>query len=94
MPLEARIPALLGFGRPAVTCPARAAHLVYAKRAVDASNGEEAWVFDTLAEAFFANGKFDEAIKAEERAIEMAPKQDAYRDQLTRFREAKRKAGE
>jgi tetratricopeptide (TPR) repeat protein len=72
---------------PALRDPAKA--LAYAQRAVEASNGRDANILDTLAEAYYVNREFDEAIKAEERALELAPEPEAYRNQLKKFREAK-----
>jgi tetratricopeptide (TPR) repeat protein len=71
----------------AVRDPAKA--LAYAQRAVDASNGGDANVLDTLAEAHYANRAFDQAIHAEERALEIAPGQAALENQLKKFRDAK-----
>jgi tetratricopeptide (TPR) repeat protein len=67
--------------------PAKA--LSYAQRAVEASNGTDANVLDTLAEAHYVNREFDEAIEAEEKAVELAPELDAYQKQLEKFRAAK-----
>ena len=72
---------------PTLRDPAKA--LAYAQRAVEASNGRDANILDTLAEAYYANQEFDEAIKTEERALEIAPEQEALQDQLGKFREAK-----
>ena len=72
---------------PTVRDPDKA--LEYAQRAVEASNGSDANVLDTLAEAYYANQEFDEAIKAEERALEIAPGLEAFQSQLEKFREAK-----
>jgi tetratricopeptide (TPR) repeat protein len=67
--------------------PAKA--LAYAQRAVEASNGRDANILDTLAEAYYVNQEFDEAIKTEQRALEIAPEQEALQNQLKKFREAK-----
>jgi tetratricopeptide (TPR) repeat protein len=67
--------------------PAKA--LAYAQRAVEASNGTDANILDTLAEAYYANRDFDKAIETEERALEIAPEREALRNQLEKFREAK-----
>jgi tetratricopeptide (TPR) repeat protein len=72
---------------PALRDPAKA--LAYAQRAVEASNGKDANFLDTLAEAYYANQEFDEAIKTEERALEITPGVDAYQNQLEKFRDAK-----
>jgi hypothetical protein len=45
-------------------------------------------VLDTLAESFFVNGMYEEAIAAATRALEAAgPNRAYYEDQLKRFRE-------
>jgi tetratricopeptide (TPR) repeat protein len=67
--------------------PAKA--LAYAQRAVEASNGGDANMLDTLAEAYYANQEFEKAIETEERALEIAPEQEALQNQLVKFREAK-----
>jgi tetratricopeptide (TPR) repeat protein len=67
--------------------PAKA--LAYAQRAVEASSGRDANILDTLAEAYYANQDFDEAIETEERALEIAPELEALQNQLEKFREAK-----
>jgi tetratricopeptide (TPR) repeat protein len=67
--------------------PAKA--LAYAQRAVEASGGGDANILDTLAEAYYANRQFDEAIEIEERALEIAPESEALQSQLVKFREAK-----
>ena len=72
---------------PALRDPAKA--LAYAQRAVEASNGGDANILDTLAEAYYVNQEFDEAIKTEQRALEIAPEQEALQNQLKKFREAK-----
>jgi tetratricopeptide (TPR) repeat protein len=72
---------------PALRDPAKA--LAYAQRAVEASNGRDANILDTLAEAYYVNQEFDAAIEAEERALEIAPELEAYQNQLKKFREAR-----
>jgi superkiller protein 3 len=72
---------------PVVRDPAKA--VAYAQRALEASDGGDANVLDTLAEAYFANQEFDEAIQAEERALEIAPGREVFQNQLNKFREAK-----
>jgi tetratricopeptide (TPR) repeat protein len=72
---------------PALRDPAKA--LAYAQRAVEASNGKDANFLDTLAEAYYANQEFDEAIETEERALDITPGVDAYQNQLEKFRDAK-----
>ena len=71
---------------PTLRDPAKA--IAYAQRAVEASDGRDANILDTLAEAYYANQQFDAAIEAEERALEIAPELEAYQNQLKKFREA------
>ncbi|MGQ9630681.1 MAG: tetratricopeptide repeat protein [bacterium] len=49
-------------------------------------------VLDTLAEIYYRRGAFDEAIETIDRAIELAPEREYYRDQKKKFLGAKRKA--
>jgi len=72
---------------PKLRDPAKA--LAYAQRAVDASDGKEANILDTLAEAYYVNQQYDEAIETEERALELAPELEPLQNQLEKFREAK-----
>ena len=72
---------------PTLRDPAKA--LAYAQRAVEASDGRDANILDTLAEAYYVNQDFDAAIEAEERALEIAPELEAYQNQLNKFREAR-----
>jgi tetratricopeptide (TPR) repeat protein len=72
---------------PTLRDPAKA--LAYAQRAVDASDGKEANILDTLAEAYYVNQQYDEAIETEERALELAPELEPLQNQLKKFREAK-----
>jgi tetratricopeptide (TPR) repeat protein len=72
---------------PTLRDPAKA--LEYAQRAVAASDGGDANILDTLAEAYYVNQEFDEAIETEERALEIAPGLEALQNQLVKFREAK-----
>jgi tetratricopeptide (TPR) repeat protein len=72
---------------PALRDPAKA--LAHAQRAVEASSGRDANILDTLAEAYYANQEFDEAIETEERALELTPGAEALQAQLEKFRDAK-----
>jgi tetratricopeptide (TPR) repeat protein len=76
---------------PKLRDPAKA--LAYAQRAVDASDGKEANILDTLAEAYYVNQQYDEAIETEERALELAPELEPLQNQLKKFREAKAAEG-
>lgn len=55
-----------------------------ARRAVDLSP-DEAYIIDTLAEAYFRNGMVTQAVATIERAIELEPENNYYKEQLARF---------
>jgi tetratricopeptide (TPR) repeat protein len=57
-----------------------------AKKAVQLSEEREPGIFDTLAEAYFSNRQFDEAITTETRAIELDPDNLQLQHQLARFK--------
>jgi len=59
-----------------------------ARAAVEAMPDTAAFI-DTLAEANFARGHREEAIKLETRALELSPENDFMRQQLERFKSAK-----
>lgn len=51
-------------------------------------------ILDTLAECYFANGLYREAVKTQVRALEMATSNRAYyEEQLTKFKKALRTQG-
>jgi len=62
--------------------------LVHARRAVELSEWREPTFVDTLAEAFYANGNFPEAVKVEAVALQLDPKNAEYRDHMERYRRA------
>ena len=53
------------------------------------SGGLKANCLDTLAEALYANGLFDEAVATEKKAVALRPGEGLYPDQLKRFQAAK-----
>jgi tetratricopeptide (TPR) repeat protein len=63
--------------------------LAYARKAVALSGGLKANCLDTLAEALYANGLFDEAVATEKKAVALRPGEGLYPDQLKRFQAAK-----
>ena len=72
---------------PAVCLPERSLVLASAAVDLDASH----YILDTLAESFYANGLYAEAIEAEQRALFLATKSSErkmYRMQIERFRKA------
>lgn len=81
---------LTGSDAPGLRDPERA--LETALRATELS--DEAHVLDTLAEAYFVNGKWERAISTARRALERARgDRSHYRSQLEKFRAAARRGG-
>lgn len=66
--------------------------LEYARKAVAISKGQKANFLDTLAEALYANGMFDEAVATEKKALSMEPENEFFPDQLKKFQAAQRQA--
>jgi tetratricopeptide (TPR) repeat protein len=58
--------------------------LVHARQAVAVAPDSSAY-HDTLAEVLFQLGKKDEALKAQKKAVELAPKRAYFRKQLKRI---------
>ncbi len=66
--------------------------LSYARKAVELSGGKQASFLDTFAEAAYLNGRIDEAIEAETKALALRPGDDFLQDQLKKFQKAKAEA--
>lgn len=66
--------------------------LEYARKAVAISKGGKAGFLDTLAEALYANGMFDEAVATEKKALSMDPQNEFFPDQLKKFQAAQHQA--
>ncbi len=66
--------------------PAKA--LEHARHAVDLSGGKEAAFVDTLAEAHYVNGNFQEAVKVQTRALELDPHNAELQEHMARYRKA------
>ncbi|MGO9272769.1 MAG: rhomboid family intramembrane serine protease, partial [Terriglobia bacterium] len=66
--------------------PAQA--LEHARRAVELSDWREPTFVDTLAEAFYANGNFPEAVRVESIALQLDPRNAEYRNHMERYRKA------
>lgn len=62
--------------------------LEHARRAVELSRWKEPNFIDTLAEAFYANRNFSEAVKAETKALELDPQNREFEDHMARYRKA------
>jgi len=59
-----------------------------ALRAVELTKSKDPDVLDTLAEAYFAAGRFQDAVEAEQKALTLGGDTEHYRRQLARFLEA------
>jgi rhomboid protease GluP len=62
--------------------------LEHARRAVELSGGKEAAFVDTLAEAHYVNGNFQEAVKVQTRALELDPGNPELQEHMARYRKA------
>ncbi|UCD84139.1 MAG: tetratricopeptide repeat protein [Deltaproteobacteria bacterium] len=64
--------------------------IAFSSRAVKLTNWKSPVFINTLAEAFYSKGDFDNAIKCAERAIKLRPDNISYyRQQLAKFQDAK-----
>lgn len=66
--------------------------LEYAQKAVAGRQEKDAASLDTLAEAYYVNGRFDEAIETEKKAQALEPGKQIYKDQLKKYQQAKKNA--
>ncbi|HEV2494572.1 MAG TPA: rhomboid family intramembrane serine protease [Terriglobia bacterium] len=66
--------------------PAQA--LEHAQRAVSLSRSRQPEYLDTLAEAWYVNQNYAEAVKVETQAMALAPNNDEYKDHMARYRKA------
>jgi TPR repeat protein len=64
--------------------------LEYALKAVELSEGRQAYAIDTLAFAYFQAGQIDKAIETENKALALQPQSPTYVATLSRFRDAQR----
>jgi tetratricopeptide (TPR) repeat protein len=71
--------------------PAQALEL--ARKAVAITREKNSAFLDTLGEALYASGRFNEAVVTEKKAIALAPDMDLFHDQLKKFQNAAQKAG-
>jgi TPR repeat protein len=67
--------------------PAKA--LEYASSAVKLSHETNPNILDTLAEAYYAQGHYDEAIHAEEKALTLEPHEPSFKERLAKYQQAK-----
>lgn len=63
--------------------------LAYAQKAVALTNSAKSTLLDTLGESYYVNGRYDDAIATEKKAIALSPENDLYADQLKKFQKAK-----
>ena len=63
--------------------------LEYALKAVAATKEENAGVLDTLAEAYFVNGRYSEAVETERKALALEPR-DSFKESLKKYEDAAR----
>jgi len=62
--------------------------LAHAQKAVALNGWKEAAFIDTLAEALYVNGRHEEAVKTETRALQLDPGNGEYQNRLARYRKA------
>jgi membrane associated rhomboid family serine protease/Tfp pilus assembly protein PilF len=62
--------------------------LDHAQRAVELSHWKEATFIDTLAEAFYVNGEYNEAVTTQTKALALDPNNQEYRDHMARYQKA------
>jgi len=63
--------------------------LEYANRAIVAAPND-AYIMDTLAEAYFVNGRIDAAVAIEQKALALAPDSKDFQKQMEKFKQAKK----
>jgi membrane associated rhomboid family serine protease/tetratricopeptide (TPR) repeat protein len=64
------------------------AALEHARRAVVLTNGNEGEFIDTLAEAHFANGDYQQAVEIQKKALALAPGNQELQQHMQRYRQA------
>ncbi len=62
--------------------------LEHARRAVELTGWKQAEFIDTLAEALYANGDFDEAVKTQTKALKLSPDNRELQEHMARYRKA------
>ncbi len=62
--------------------------LEHARSAVELSKWKEATFIDTLAEALYASGNFQEAVRVQTKALVLDPHNREYQDHMARYRKA------
>ena len=62
--------------------------LEHARRAVELTDWKEPSFIDTLAEAFFVNNSFAEAVRTQSKALKLAPENREFREHMEKYRKA------
>ena len=62
--------------------------LEHARRAVELTEWKEPNFIDTLAEAFFVNNRFDEAVQTQSKALKLAPDNREFQEHMEKYRKA------
>ncbi len=64
------------------------AALEHARRAVELTDWKDPNFIDTLAEAFYVNRSFDEAVRTQSRALKLAPDNREFQEHMEKYRKA------
>jgi tetratricopeptide (TPR) repeat protein len=64
------------------------AALAHAERAVELTNWKEGQFIDTLAEAHYANGDFEQAVEIQKRALALLPDDEELKEHMARYKRA------
>lgn len=62
------------------------ASLEHARRGVELTQWKEAGFVDTLAEAYYANGNYQEAVKTQTKALALDPQNQEFQEHMARYR--------
>ncbi len=62
--------------------------LEHARRAVELTDWKEPNFIDTLAEAFFVNNRFEEAVRTQSKALKLAPDNREFQEHMEKYRKA------
>ncbi len=68
--------------------------LVHALKAVELTKEKNAEALDTLARAYFANGKVKDAVETEKKAVKLAPGDEGFKERLGEYERAVKSGGE
>jgi tetratricopeptide (TPR) repeat protein len=65
--------------------------LEHAAKAVELSSERNVEILDTLARVYFINGKIDEAIETEKKALKLEPNNERFKENLKEYEKAMKK---